>query len=221
MKEKRANTISILSKISPLIMIGIMAIVYLTVLRKLTFDQLLAYTPEEPIAAALIILLMYALKSLSFFFPMAIIAAVCGAILPIYISIPVNLAGIIIMATVPYSIGRFSLTHGGSEPIKIKNEKLIKIRSLISDNRFFSSFFLRIISVLPYDIVSLSLGRMGFSYKSYIAGTFLGTAPGIILTTIMGSAITEPWSAEFIIAVSTDVVLSGVSILIYRIKKRR
>lgn len=201
---------------APLLMIILMAVIYFAVFRDMTLDQLLNYTPEEPGAAAAVLLLMYALKSLSYFFPMMLIAAAAGAILPIYAAIPVNLAGIVIMSTIPYLIGRYAESEV-VDSLAGKHAKVEQIRSFGTGHQLSASFFLRIISCLPYDIVSMVLGSMRFGYKKYILGTFLGTAPSIILTTIMGSAITEPFSPEFIICAVIDIVIAAVSAMIYKL----
>lgn len=220
MSDKKNNFIKKAARLSPLAMLAVMAVIYFAFLKGLTAQQLISYTPEEPFAAAAVIILMYALKSMSYFFPMLIIAVVCGAILPLYAAIPVNLIGIAVMATIPYCIGRFS--QGESETADPKKNKHIeKIRRFATDNQYFSSFLLRIINVLPYDIVSLVLGSMRFSYKKYIIGSIIGTAPGIILTTVMGSAITEPGSPEFITSVSIEAVLIICSLIIYHVCGKR
>lgn len=207
-------------RLSPLLMIGVMAVLYLTQFRNMTLEQILNYTPKEPIAAAAVILLMYALKSLSYFFPMFLIAAAAGAVFPVYIAIPLNLAGIIIMSSIPYFIGRFS----GSEEVNrlaAKHKRIGIIKEYSRDKHFAGAFFLRIISCLPYDIVSLAMGSLRFDYKKYLLGTFLGTAPGFILTTIMGSAITEPFSPEFLICTAVEIIIAIVSAVLYKIHRSR
>ncbi|MCI7768221.1 MAG: VTT domain-containing protein [Oscillospiraceae bacterium] len=207
-------------QLSPLLMIGVMAILYFTTFRSMTLEQILNYTPEEPAAAAAVILLMYALKSLSFFFPMFLIAAAAGAIFPIYIAIPLNLAGIVIMATIPYLIGRYAESEA-VDRLAEKHKKIGIIKEYSSGRHFAGAFFLRIISCLPYDIVSLAMGSLRFDYKKYLLGTFLGTAPGFILTTIMGSAITEPLSPEFIICALVEMIIAIISAVIYKIHRSR
>ena len=200
---------------APLIMILIMAAVYVLYLRDLSIEQLLEYTPSEPVAAAAVILLMYALKSMSYFFPMFLIAAAAGIILPLYAAIPINLIGIIIMASVPYWVGRFA-EQETVDKLANKYPKVHDVREFGSNHQLFGAFFLRIVSCLPYDIVSLTMGSFGFSFRKYIVGSFLGTAPGIILTTIMGSAITEPFSPEFIICVFIEIIIAVSSAVAYR-----
>ena len=202
-------------QLSPLLMIGIMAVLYVTNFRHMTLEQILNYTPAEPGAAAAVILLMYALKSLSYFFPMMLIAAAAGAIFPVYIAIPLNLAGIIVMATIPYLIGRYAESEA-VDRLAVRYKKIEMIKEFSKGRHFSGAFFLRIISCLPYDIVSLAMGSLRFDYKKYLLGTFLGTAPGFILTTIMGSAITEPLSPEFLICAGVEIGITIISALIYK-----
>lgn len=220
MKMKFVKIFKKAAALAPVLMIALMAFIYFRYLRSLSLEQILNYTPAEPVAAAAVILIMYALKSLSYFFPMLLIAAAAGAVLPVYLAIPVNLLGIIIMASIPYAVGRYAESEA-VDKLAEKNSKIEIIRSYSSRHQQFGAFFLRIVSCLPYDIVSLAMGSLRFDYKKYITGTFLGTAPGIILTTIMGSAITEPFSPEFITCAVIEAVIAIASAVGYRIHIKR
>ena len=207
-------------QLAPVLMIALMAVIYFTALKDLTFEQILNYTPTAPLAAAAVILLMYALKSLSYFFPMLLIAAAAGAVLPRYAAIPVNLLGIVIMASIPYAVGKYAEGEV-VDKLAAKHEKISIVREYSTKHQRFGAFFLRIVSCLPYDIVSLVMGSLRFNYKDYIIGSFLGTAPGIILTTFMGSAITEPLSPEFIICAVIEVIIAVSSAVAYRIHRKK
>ena len=206
-------------QLAPVLMIVLMAVIYFTALKDLTLEQVLNYTPTAPLAAA-VILLMYALKSLSYFFPMLLIAAAAGAVLPIYAAIPVNLLGIVIMASIPYAVGKYAEGEV-VDKLAAKHEKISIVREYSTKHQRFGAFFLRIVSCLPYDVVSLVMGSLRFDYKDYIIGSFLGTAPGIILTTFMGSAITEPLSPEFIICAVIEVIIAVSSAVAYRIHRKK
>lgn len=218
--KKKSKGIKRIIQIAPLLMLAVMAVVYFTSLRNLSVEELIEYTPEEPVLAAVVICLMYALKSLSFFFPMAVLAALSGAVLPIYMAVPVNLTGIIIMATLPFLVGRYAeadLVDGLSE----KYSKLDTVRNLGTNHTFVSAFFLRIISCMPYDAVSMVMGSMRMDYRKYILGSFLGTAPSIILTTFMGASVDDPTSPEFLICLGVNVFISLTSVIIYKVMSLR
>lgn len=205
---------------APIAMIAVMAAVYFTVFRNMSLDQLLKYTPAEPAAAALVLLAMFALKSLSYFFPMMLLFAASGALFPAWAAILISAAGCAVMATVPFFIGRYA-EREVFDKLAQKHKKIAVIREMGTENQFASAFFLRIVSCLPYDIISMSLGSMGYSYKKYLAGSVLGTLPGAVLTTLMGQSIEDPLSAEFLICASLELSITLVSVIIFRAGKRK
>jgi len=133
-------------QLAPVLMIVLMAVIYFAALKDLTFEQVLNYTPTAPLAAAAVLLLMYALKSLSYFFPMLLIAAVAGAVLPIYAAIPVNLLGIVIMASIPYAVGKYAEGEV-VDKLAAKHEKISIVREYSTKHQRFGAFFLRIVSI--------------------------------------------------------------------------
>jgi uncharacterized membrane protein YdjX (TVP38/TMEM64 family) len=86
----------------------------------------------------------------------------------------------------------------------------------IVQNPWFYSYFLRVVSVLPGDLVSMLLGSFKLKFTPYILGSLLGIFPGMLAATFMGTAISNPSSPEFIIALVGTVLLSVVSYFVYR-----
>ena len=207
-------------QISPVVMIIVMGIIYLTCLRGISAAQILDYTPENTAAAVLVLLLMFALKSMSYFFPMFILYAVSGSIFPMWLALTVNTVGTVILATLPYLVGRYA-ERELVEKIVEKSGKADKIRKMRDDNRFFMCFFLRVISCLPCDIVSLSLGSAGIEYPVYLAGSVLGIMPGMVATTLIGDSVTDPKSPQFIIAVCVNFSAALISIIVHKIIKKK
>lgn len=205
---------------APLVMIAVMAAVYLTVFKDMSLEQLLKYTPARPIAAAAVLLAMFALKSLSYFFPMALLFAACGVLFPPWAAIPLSAAGCAVMSTIPFFIGRYA-ESGLCDKLTAKHKKIAVIREMGTSNQLASAFFLRIISCLPYDIISMALGSMRYDYKKYLAGSVLGTLPGAILTVLMGQSISDPFSTEFIVCASLEAATVLASAIIFRLRKRK
>jgi uncharacterized membrane protein YdjX (TVP38/TMEM64 family) len=131
--------------------------------------------------------------------------------------------GIVIMASIPYLIGKYAESEA-VDRLAAKYKKVEVVKEFSRDRQFSGAFFLRIISCLPYDILSLAMGSLGFDYKKYILGTFLGTAPGLILASVMGSAVTDPLSPEFLICAAVEISIAAVSAVIckiYNSKKKK
>ena len=210
--------------VAPFVMIAICAVLYFTTFRSITAEQLLQYTPKNIWLAAIVIIAMFSLKSLTFFFPMIAIITACGMAVPnIWAALAINTIGIFCMMNIPYLIGKFAQREY-VEKLVMKHKKMHEIISLNMSNGVFFAFFLRIINCLPYDVVSMFLGSVNMKWRDYIIGSMLGTLPGMICCTFMGNYLDDPLSAKFILSVAVNVgisVVCGVSYLIYARKRRK
>lgn len=210
--------------VAPFIMIAICAVLYFTTFRSITAEQLLQYTPKNIWLAAIVMIAMFSLKSLTFFFPMIAIMTACGMTAPnIWAALAINTIGIFCMMNIPYLIGKFAQREY-VEKLIMKHRKMHEIISLNMSNGVFFAFFLRIINCLPYDVVSMFLGSVNMKWRDYIIGSMLGTLPGMICCTFMGNYLDDPLSAKFILSVAINVgisVVCGISYLIYARKRRK
>ena len=209
-------------QIAPLIMVMLCILIYFRYFRGVTIEHILEFTPENLWLAALVIIGLFALKSLSIFFPMLILIAASGSIFPNYFAaVLVNSAGVMVMLCVPYLIGRFA-EREFVESLINKHKNADKLREFQSDNELFIAYFMRVINVLPCDLVSMFLGSAGFSPVKYFAGSFLGILPGLITTTLMGANVNNPASPKFWLALVCEVVFAiGSSIAYFVYKKKR
>lgn len=180
---------------------------------------ILEFTPQNPLCAAIVLLLLYALKSATVFFPLIILEITAGHLFSIWAALGVNFVGILIVLTVPYWIGRFA----GMEAIQKLIQKYPQFAQLLDrqqGNSLFLCFFLRIISCLPGDVVTMYLGATQTPFlQNLIAGT-LGLLPGMVLATLMGESIQDPEAPMFWISALLIVTLSALSILFYYLYRR-
>ncbi|MCX4255623.1 MAG: VTT domain-containing protein [Oscillospiraceae bacterium] len=208
-------------QIAPIVMIGICALIYLKFFRGVTIEHILEFTPENLWLAALAMVGLFALKSLSVFFPMLILIAASGSIFPTFLSaFIVNCTGVAVMILIPYAIGRFA-EREFVEGLINKNKNASKLRELKSDNELFIAYFLRVINILPCDLVSMFLGSAGFGLWKYMLGSFLGILPGIITTTLMGANVEHPSSPKFWLSVVTEFIFAAASSVWYYFYKKR
>jgi uncharacterized membrane protein YdjX (TVP38/TMEM64 family) len=177
---------------------------------ELSVQNISRLVTENVALSALILLLLYALKSLSVAFPIAVLEVVAGIVFPLPIALLLNLIGIVIVLTIPYHIGRLS-GHDLADQIIGRNKWLERISEYQSKNAFFVSFLLRVIAILPGDIVSMYLGASGIRFPQFLTGCLLGALPRMIAYTIAGDSIMTPNSPAFIISVLLSVLLAVIS----------
>lgn len=197
----------------PLILCLVFMAIYLFSGREITAEGLMNYAPDNPWLAATFLILLYAFKSLTIFFPIIILNVLGGFLFEPLTAMLVNFIGVLVELSIPYWVGRLS-GSGLAEKLKKKHPKLSELMN-DNSNEFFKSFFLRVISCLPGDAVSMYFGARKVKFSTFLTGSFLGTLPGVVTATLLGMSITDPDSPMFWISVGFTVGISVISFLIY------
>lgn len=207
-----------LFKYLPFALCLILIVCYLGFSEEITVETILDYTPDNLLVATLILLLMYALKSVTIVFPIIILEVAVGYLFTTIPAILINTVGSLIGYIVSYFIGYFS----GSNIVNKLTKKYPTLENILkkqSENSFFTCFFLRTLCVLPGDAVSMCLGAVKSPFSMYLISSLLGSLPSVILATLFGASITEPTSPMFWISIILMALYSGISLLIYKRKK--
>ena len=182
----------------------------------LSVEKILRYTPKEPVKAALLMLVFYAVKSVSFVFPIAVLQLAVGHLFSTGTALLVNFLGRAVTLALPYWMGRFS----GSSMVENLTSKYPKLKTVVdyqNGNPLYISFFYENAEIFcPGDAVSLFLGAVKIPFEVYMLGGMLGTFPGVILATIFGANIKNPGSPAFWLSAVLLVMISVFSILIHR-----
>ena len=194
-------------------------LIYLFSGRDVSVEAILHYAPENKWLAAVFLLAIYGIKSLSVFSPIIVLHIAGGFLFPPLEAILVNSVGVIIELTIPYWVGRVSGESSATKLLK-KYPRLAEAVAYQSGNAFFLSFFLRVISFLPGDAVSMHLGAIKIPFTKYLFGSLLGIFPGIITSTLIGTSITDPASPMFWVSIILTVAISICSFWFYYFWRR-
>ena len=195
-----------------LIWVGIIAICFHHQ-KELSAEEIARYTPTNPWFAAMVMLALFALKSLSLFIYAGLLYAANGILFPLPVAIVLNLIGTVIMVSLPYQIGRRTGTSAVDE-IRAKYPKAEAIHDLRAKNDFLFSFLARMVR-LPSDVVSLYMGAVQVEYKKYLLGSLLGLLPHTITFPIMGMNIRDIRSPRFMISLSAEIAYILVTYVVY------
>lgn len=163
--------------------------------------------------AALFMMFLYAVKTLLVFPPIMALQIAVGLYFPTWVAIIVNIVCMALEHSLGYAIGRFIGLDVTDKLLK----KHPKVQEIVSStrNRWFISYILRALNMLPMDIVSMYLGTQKFPFLVYLSGSLAGALFGIIAATVIGMSLTDPTSSTFIIACAISITLSALSCLIY------
>lgn len=89
-----------------------------------------------------------------------------------------------------------------------------KLERAMAGNGFLIVFLLRLIPLIPYDIISYGAGFSTVRYRDYILGTALGIIPGVLVYANIGANALEISSWKFYLAVGLLIALSAISLLL-------
>ncbi len=213
--EKQSELTQLAIKRIPLavVWIGIIALC-LIYADRITVERIIYYTPDNLPLATAVMLLLFALKGVTVVIYGGILYAASGILFPLPHAIAVNIVGTVLMTAIPFLMGKKAGTDVLLQ-LRQKNQKLELLQDLQSENAFFVAFFVRMIGMLPGDLVGMYLGASNMRYSHYISGTMLGLLPAIIAFSVMGMSIDDPGSPEFIISACGEAVLMLLSLALY------
>ena len=175
---------------------------------RFTVENISSLDLGNAVLTVLVMLGLFALKSLSIVMYCGILYAASGVLFPLPMAVTVNITGTVIMASIPYLFGR-KLGAPAVEKLRESYPKLIYIQDLHRNNDFFYTLLLRSLNVLPLDIVSMYLGATGTNYVFFLLGSITGMLASCILFPVLGMNITAPGSPPFIIAVVIHAAITA------------
>ncbi|MDR0531719.1 MAG: VTT domain-containing protein [Oscillospiraceae bacterium] len=160
----------------------------------------------------LVVLLLYALKCVLPLIPIPVMCFITGAVLPMYLSFAVNIAGIMILVSLKYVWG----SHLGGGQVKRMLELNRDLRTFLgsdSKSKPWLLFMFRLVPSFPINPVSQIYGAMGFDYADYVLISLLGFLPKLVSYIIVGKNAFRPLSIPFLIPLIIIFTLSGISVI--------
>lgn len=183
-----------------------------------TVEMLTNYAPKNTALAVVVALLAYAVKSQTVFVLYGVVATAVGIVFEPPLSLIVNAVGSVICISVPYFTGRAS---GGEAAHKLlrKYKKLGEVYEGNRDNLFLVSLVLRVTN-LSNDILGLFFGALRMDYWQYLASSFIGILPTMVLYTLLGRDL-DPTSGPVLICLGIDLACIAASWIVLKSRKNR
>lgn len=220
MKEKRKEILSVSARIA--VALGIFVAVILNYDKLVNLDlRMLVGSIGVIWYAYLVVIGVYALKSIAFVIPAMMIYVSVGISFDTPVALVLNFIGLAIEVSVTFFLGKFL---GGEYVKKLleKNkggQKLLNVKTKTKNSFLFVA---RVLPVFPIDFTSLFLGSSDFKFIPYFLISMLGIYPRVLLFTIIGDSIYKYIPKELIIKLIIIAIPVGViSFLVCRAVKKR
>lgn len=144
----------------------------------------------------------------------SIIAIAGGMAFGVYYGTLYTIIGAVVGATVAFYLSRL-LGRGAVD--RFLKGKFGSFEEGMEKRGFLLIFVLRLIPIIPFNVISLGAGLSKIKYLDYMIATMLGIIPGVVAYTNLGDKALDISSPEFLIAVGILAAMMAISLLL---KKR-
>lgn len=158
------------------------------------------------------IMILYIIKSFVPIYTTSTLCFLAGAVLPMYIAIPVNIAGFTLQITIKYLWGR-RFGAGYAWKLLKKNDFLRKAFQHNGRGNPMLLVAFRALPAIPVNTVSSIYGSFHFGFKKFLLYSAAGFLPKVILLSFTGSNMFDPLSPGFLIPIMIIALLTSISCL--------
>ncbi len=133
-------------------------------------------------------------------FPVTVLIAMTGLLFPPLPAFGYALAASLLSAALNYGIGR----GAGAQPLRnLVGPSVNRVSRALSNRGVISVAALRMLPIAPFTFINLAAGASHVKFADFIAGTFLGMAPGILVITLLGNqlgrVLSDPEPAQLVL----------------------
>lgn len=173
----------------------------------------------SPAIAILTILIIYCIKGVIIVIPVTALYISAGAVLPPIPAILLSYAGLAVEMTIGYYTGK-SLGLAG---IRSRMEKYKMVRQFIEFNKNNSQTVCILARLLPLniDMMNMFFGATGVEYPRFLLFSLIGVSPAMITSVLIGMAVTNPFSKEFLIPLGVKILLIVCAFVMFYLQRRR
>lgn len=169
----------------------------------------------DKLSAFGLLTILFAFKSVIPIIPFSVLFISSGMVFTPVVAILVNLIDFALLVTIKFLWGK---KYGGGKAHKVlnKSESLTNFMNLNGKGNKWMLVLLRLVPYMPVSAVSRAYGATEMKLLPFIGLSVLGFLPRLILWSIVGTNIFDPFSATFMVPVIILLVISGISLQILR-----
>jgi len=147
--------------------------------------------------------------------PVTLLIAVTGIVFGPAFGTVYAVAGALFSAAVTYGLGRWL----GRETLhRLLGSRLSRLSQRIGKRGIIAMMIVRLVPIAPYTVVNVVAGAAHIRFRDYMIGTFLGMAPGIIMTVTfvhhLAEAVRNPSAMTVTILALVIGLLVGMALLL-------
>ncbi len=197
-----------------LVLIAIAACCYSSnMFKSFSVEGIKNYIISFGVFAPIMYILMFTCAAVTLF-PDGVIAVAGGLSFGVYEGAIYTIIGACGGATLAFCICRF---FGRNVVEKLIKHKAELFEDGVEKRGFVIILLLRLIPMIPFDLISYGAGLSKIKYRDFILATIVGVIPGVLVYTNIGDKIIDIWSIEFLFAL---LILAALCIFSYLLKNK-
>lgn len=157
--------------------------------------------------SVLAFILIYMFKPLLMVIPSSLLSIAGGIIFGPFWGLNLNMIGYFLSGTLAFFLSRWLGKPFVNKMFSGKSENLSNV---IEKNGFKIIILLRLIPVLPFDLVSYTAGITSMSYSRFIIGSLIGVIPETLCYTFLGKGLRNPISFKLLIPLIIIIIFTLV-----------
>jgi uncharacterized membrane protein YdjX (TVP38/TMEM64 family) len=161
------------------------------------------YVNSYGVLAPIVYIILFTLSAVTLF-PDSVLAISGGMCFGLAGGFIYTLLGALSGATFAYYLAK---TLGQNFIKKVIKKDMSKLENVMRKGGFYIVFILRLIPLVPFDVISYCAGFTGIKYKDFALGTLVGTIPGIFVYINLGDKTREIGSSSFYLSIALLVAL--------------
>ncbi len=167
----------------------------------------------EGVPAFLLVILLFLIKSYVPVIPFSVLFIGCGMVFDEVTSLVINALGFSLLCAVRFLVGK---KKGGGSVHKIANRSKTVYRFMDfggKGNKWMLAL-MRFVPFFPVNTVSRAYGGTEMKFPGFIGYSLLGFTPRLLLWSVIGFNIFDPFSPGFVVPFAFLMIISGASLLL-------
>lgn len=174
----------------------------------------MSFGPWAPIFLMVMIIIT---SSIGFISPIPV--AIAALVLNVYMSFIISIVGLTIGAAITFYVARYIGRDYVERRFIRRIKPLKRYDERLEKRGFWTVLYLRVIYLIPYELINIAGGLSRIHFRKFIVGTFFGIMPTIAMTIYVVRSATNIWSVQFLLALLAMLLFTVLPLLSRRIRR--
>lgn len=174
----------------------------------------------ESFVAFFLLIFLFAFKSFVPIIPFSVLFIASGMVFSEVTAFAINILGFAVLCTLKFLWGK-KKGGGGVHKLANRSKTVYKFMDFGGDGNKWMLALMRFVPFFPTNTVSRAYGATEMGLTEYLAYSMLGFFPRLVLWSVIGINIFDPFTVKFMAPIIIMLIISGISLLLVNVLLER